>query len=317
MATDRTRRGTRATAALLLALALTLATLTPTLAQGSANLITGVAYIDNEPAPLFAAIVVYNGEHIVANSTVGGDGVYTLSVPDPRTPTNDNLFLSFTLDGHPAQEVHRWTEGARTTLDLTAYVELPPPSTGNSLPPDATGNIIAIPGPPGPPGPAGDEGPRGRSGRQGPEGPPGPAGPPGELGPQGPRGPQGEIGPRGLIGTQGDPGLTGPPGDPGPASTSLTMILMLAMLAHAAITGYLFIQYRRLRTTANRPATPATEEPQAPPPTAERSPDSPAPADLDDPDYEPLYPEEDGPIEPAQLLQLPDDLKPGQEEDAR
>ena len=316
MASRLTRCGPPAAAVALL-LTLALATLTPAQAQGSANLITGVAYIDNEPAPLFAAIVVYNGEHIVANSTVGGDGVYTLSVPDPRTPTNDNLFLSFTLDGHPAQEVHRWAEGARTTLNLTVYVELPPPSADNGLPTDTTDSIIAVPGPPGPPGPPGEEGPRGRSGRQGPEGPPGPPGPPGDPGPPGPHGPQGEIGPRGLIGTQGDPGLTGPPGEPGPASTSLTMILMLAMLTHAAITVYLFIQYRRLRNTATRPAGPATEDPQAPPPPAEPPP-SPIPPTQDAPEYEPLYPEEDGPLEPAQLLQLPEDHpNPGQQEDAR
>ena len=312
MATSLTRRGVPA-AALLLTLAL--ATLTPAWAQGSANLITGVAYIDNDPAPLFAAIVVYNGDHVVANSTVGGDGVYTLSVPDPRTPTNDNLFLSFTLDGYPAQEVHRWTEGARTTLDLTAYVELPPPSASNGSPREAAGGIVAVPGPPGPPGPAGDEGPRGRSGRQGPEGPPGPAGPRGDLGPPGPPGPPGEIGPRGLIGTQGDPGLTGPPGEAGPASTSLTITLMLAMLAHAVVTGYLFLQCRRLRTAINRPAPPAAQDPQEPPTTADRPPASPLPTGLDDPDYEPLYPQEDGPIEPAQLLQLPEDNpKPGQED---
>ena len=219
MASTFTRRGPlTAIIALLLALTLMLAPTVPTQAQGSANLITGVAYIDNEPAPLFAAIVVYNGDHVVANSTVGGDGVYTLSVPDPRTPTNENLFLSFTLDGFPAQEVHRWTEGARTTLDLTAFVELPPPSTENGLPAEATGSIVAVPGPPGPPGPPGAEGARGRSGRQGPEGPPGPAGPQGEAGPTGPPGAQGDIGPRGLIGTQGEPGLTGPPGEAGPAA---------------------------------------------------------------------------------------------------
>ena len=234
-----------AAALLLAALAAAATTLSPAQAQGNANIITGTAYVDNEPAPLFAPIVVTTGVEEKAHSAVGPDGRYTLVVFDPRTPENESLFLTFLVDGHPAQQIHQWVEGARTTLDLTAYFELQAPST--TVDGAEATEIRAVPGPPGPQGPPGSEGPRGRSGRQGPEGPPGPIGPQGDQGPLGPAGPQGDIGPRGLIGTQGEPGLTGPAGEAGPPSTGLTMILLLAMLLHGGFTVYLFLQVRRLR----------------------------------------------------------------------
>ena len=90
------------------------------------------------------------------------------------------------------------------------------------------------------------------------------------------------------------------------------MILLLASLAHAAVTAFLFLQYRRLRSAANPPEGPQTEDPQEPPLPAGPPPASPTHAAQEEPDYEPLYPDEDGPLEPAQLLQLPeDDPKPG------
>ena len=267
---------------------------------GTSNLLSGRAYIDNEPAPKFTIVQVFHGDPPpFAHTVVGDNGSFAISLPDPRTATNTNLFLSFTVDGYPALEHHQWAEGVQSILDLTTYVNIPPPlQNANGQPDSGSGNIIAVPGPPGPPGPAGEEGPRGRSGRQGSEGPQGLPGPKGEAGPVGPPGPAGPIGPRGLIGTQGDPGLTGPAGADEPASTSLTLIVMFVVLLNTAGLVFLFLQVRRLRTAPQAAGKPPDD---AQGPTQPESvPHPPSQTQPDTGEYNPLYPREDGPVEPLE-----------------
>ena len=280
----------------------------PAAAQsGVANDIHGTAYIDGDPAE-FAPIVAYHQEDVIATALTDQYGGFALRVPhpDPANPATNNLYLTFAIDSSPAVESHLWTEGDRTNLDINTYIFSTPPSMNTGSNPTTPGEFIAIPGPPGPPGPTGEEGPNGRSGRTGPEGPPGPPGPPGVTGPVGPPGGLGDIGPRGLIGTQGNPGLTGPPGETGPASTGLTLIVMLVAVLNTAGLIYLFLQNRKLaRSLQPTPAGPSTED--TPDPGPNPLPATPAAAQpTNDEGYTPLYPPEDGPIEPQQPFRVSD-----------
>ena len=257
------------------------------------NQVWGIATIDSAPAPPGSLVIAYNGPSAAAQATVAGDGNYAMTIPYPG---DDNQLLSFTINHHPAAEIHLWQQGDISRLDLNAYVELLPPLPGDAEGPETLQGRPGPQGPPGPPGPPGaqgEEGPRGRSGRTGAQGPPGPAGPEGVQGPTGPQGQAGPPGPRGVAGSHGATGLTGPPGPAGPPNNLLSIIaLLLGATAAAGVLALTLVLRRRL--------PPAAEPEGQSPAESHGNGASPDTSETDE-TYVRLYPDEDDPDDASDL----------------
>ena len=237
-----------AIAATLLALPVSLASVSAQAPSGPPAFLGGTAWVDGQLARSGAPVVAMQGDTELGRGVVEANGKFKpFQIKKP--PTGNLIY--FLVDGARAQGEEVWSSGRLDiTLELRATSVSQPAATATPRPtatPQPTNTPVPVPTA------APIPGPQGPQGEVGPAGPAGPAGPKGEAGPAGPAGPAGEAGKAGPPGEEGPRGRAGRAESGGMGLYALIAAVVAILLSISALAVGIMVMLRSGRTGPSVP----------------------------------------------------------------